>query len=119
MWQRLAKRDGALIFGLGAHAGPARMIAIPRAPLGVASGGSQLAAGIQAGPDSGPGGWDAKVVDTLDLAPVGDTLAGEIEIGKRASSAFAVNARRGVMNVAEASDMGGLLLWVGWRILQE
>src|SRR6185312_1901022 len=75
--QGLPEGDHPRVLGAVALVAPARVITVLLAPAGVASGRLQVAVGVGADPDVGPGGRDGQLADALlggvvvDPPPVG------------------------------------------------
>jgi hypothetical protein len=105
--QRLAEVDHALVFRLVAHAAPFRMVAVLLASARVAARGLQVAVGLRADPDIGPGRGNHERLDALERGFVRDRLALGREVAEAILARFAPDAGLVVVDVAQAGSLGG------------
>src|SRR6185436_20353222 len=78
-----------------------RVVAVLLAPARVARGGLDVAVGIEADPDLGPGRRDRQRIDPSSLAPVRDACAAGQVIGPARADALARDAARAVGDIAQ------------------
>jgi hypothetical protein len=105
--QRLAELDHALVLHLVAHLAPFGVVAVLLAPARVAPGGLQVAVGLRADPDLGPGRRDGQRLDAFQGGFVVDRLAARVEVAKAVALRLAADAGPVVEDVAQAGRFGG------------
>ena len=99
--------DEALELGVVAPGPPAVVVAVLLAALGVAAGGLEVAGGIRADPDVGPGRRDRQRPDPSQDRAVADQLAIGPAIAEPAAAPLPGDARARVGRVAETGGARG------------
>ena len=103
----LAEEGHALVLGFVAGFAPAWVVAALLASAGVAAGGLEVAVGVGADPDVGPGGRDDEALNAAEDFGIADGFAVRIDVAEGGAGALAADAGAGVGDVAEACGFGG------------
>ena len=107
--ERPRKPDHPIELRFVAAAAPSRVVAMLLPPPRIAPGGLDMAAGIRADPDVGPGGRDRQRADPGKCRLVADRRAIPVAVGEPGPGAPAGDPGPVVMGVAEAGLAGRVL----------